>query len=208
VERPGDRHLRSPVATGAAASTKRRRSIRAAPLVVVLLATALIAAGCGSSGGAETSASGPPAEGGGGSETASTTYLRSVESACRRSVAEIAALAKGLPRVFENSANGNAAVNTGIVREGVRILSSEAARIRAAGPAPTAPPLATFVGLFDPIVELARQRYASGSEEDVDRSHELELIISGLSAEQAAAAGEAGLRPCAVDFTNALGGQR
>jgi hypothetical protein len=172
-----------------------------------LLVAALV--GCGSSGSSASSggtASSPAANATADTGEPSAAYLAQVEAACTRSVAETEALTKRLPEFFAEAPNGNAAITRGVVGEGMKILAAEASRIRAAGPEPSGAPLSTFVGLFDPIVELAHQRLASGEAEDLNRSHELELLVTALSAEQAEAGEAAGLKSCSVDFTQALGG--
>jgi hypothetical protein len=178
--------------------------------VTLLVAFGLLAAvaGCGSSSststGGITAAKANP-----GTDAANTpraAYVTKIRAACRRAVAETGALTARLPKFFAEAPNGNVAITEGIVRQGVRIIEAEARRIRAAGPEPEATPLAVFVGLFDPIIELGHQRLTSGEAEEVERSHQLELLVTSLSDEQAEAAAAAGLKPCSVDFTQALGG--
>lgn len=198
------RRVRRPVATGVRCNHQERRPHWVALLVAFVLLTGALA-GCGSSTSALTGGS-AVATGGDVTSIPSDAYLGKVRAACRRAVAETGELAARLPKFFAEAPNGTAAITEGVVRQGVRIIEAEARRVRAAGPEPTSAPLAVFVGLFDPIVELGRQRLASGEAEDATLSHRLEVLVTALSAEQAEAAGAAGLKPCSTDFTQALGG--
>lgn len=94
------------------------------------------------------------------------------------------------------------------MRPGAEILSREADSLRNIEPQPTSRSLEVFLGLFDPILELARQRLQAGTSGDPEQARRLELMIASLEDEQSAAARQLGLDACSVEFTNALGGAR
>ena len=77
--------------------------------------------------------------------------------------------------------------------------------MRKLGPPPPSRSLEIYLGLFDPIIELARQRQYVGATEP-ERAQKLDLMIAALTDEQAAAAHQADLPACGVKFTRALGG--
>lgn len=132
--------------------------------------------------------------------------MKRAEAVCKLSVRETEALRENLPRVFSNSSSPQEAITNGIVLAGLKIISSESARLRNLDPRPSSPALETFLGLFEPIVELGRQRLQVGREGNAGRAHDLELMIVSLGDEQSAAARRFGLRTCSIDFFSALGG--
>jgi len=129
-------------------------------------------------------------------------FSRKAEGICRRSLAATRALGRRLPQILDGSSFAQEAVTSGLVKPGVAILSTEAARLRALG-TPEADALQTYVGLFEPIVELGRQRLDAEAGE-IDRMHSLEQLIAGLEDEQSAIARRSGLKACAVSFNRAL----
>lgn len=129
-------------------------------------------------------------------------FSRKAEGVCRRSLAATRALGRRLPQILDGSSFAQEAVTSGLVRPGVAILSTEAARLRALG-TPESGALQTYVGLFEPIVELGRQRLDVGAGE-IGRMHSLEQLIAGLEDEQSAIARRSGLKACAVSFNRAL----
>jgi hypothetical protein len=95
-------------------------------------------------------------------------------------------------------------VTDSLVKPGTEIIARQAARLRALRPRPESVALETYLGMFDPIVALAYQRLQAGNAHDPAQSHELEILIAGLAAEQSAAARSFGLRECSIGFTEAL----
>lgn len=133
---------------------------------------------------------------------ASGAFARQAESVCRRSLTATRALGRRLPQILSDSSFPQEAVTSGLVKPGVAILSNEAARLRALG-TPESEALQTYVGLFEPIVELGLQRLDVGTGE-IDRVHSLEGLIAGLEDEQSAIARRSGLKACAISFNRAL----
>lgn len=130
--------------------------------------------------------------------------MQRAEAICRRSVARTRALGRGLSKAVANAPSPAQGITTALVGPGIAILSREAAELRRLGTPPDSPALATYLGLFDPILELARQRFQAGSRGDIGQARRLELMIADLSAEQSAAAKEFGLRACSIEFSAAL----
>lgn len=163
---------------------------------------------CSCGGGTSSDTSRSPAESGkqgtgkAADTVASDTFARQAEGVCRRSLAATRALGRKLPQILSGSSFPQEAVTSGLVRPGVAILSDEAGRLRALG-TPESQALQTYVGLFEPIVELGLQRLDVGVGE-IERVHSLERLIAGLENEQSAIARRSGLKACAVSFNRAL----
>lgn len=162
-----------------------------------------------SCGGAGGDSSAPTVKTGGQSADRSSlavaddTFTQQAEDVCRRSLEETHALGRKLPRILADSSFPQEAITSGLVKPGVEILSGEATRLRDLG-TPESRALQTYVGLFEPIVELGRQRLGVGVGE-VERAHSLERLIAGLESEQSVLARRSGLKACGVSFNRALG---
>jgi hypothetical protein len=133
-------------------------------------------------------------------------YVERAEAICSRSLRETRTLSRDLPEVIAGSASPQEGITNGLVRPGIGILSREAAELRDIEPVPSSRALKLYLGLFDPIVELSRQRLQVGTAGEPERARNLELMIAELGSEQSVAARRFGLRACAVPFTRALGG--
>ena len=133
-------------------------------------------------------------------------YIAKAEAICRRGLRKTHALGRNLPEVLSSSASPQEGITNGLVRPGTEILSREAAGLRNIRPAPNSRALEIYLGLFEPIVELAHQRLEAGTAGELERAHNLELMIASLGDEQSAAAHQFGLHACSVKFTRALGG--
>ena len=217
----GDRGLRGAVGSGndfrrggRDPSTGRapapHLSTRRAPLRLVALLVAILAGTfLWSCGGAGSDSSAPTVKTGGQSaDRPSPTvtddiFTQQAEDVCRRSLGEARALGRKLPRILASSSFPQEAITSGLVKPGVEILSGEASRLRGIG-IPESRALQIFVGLFEPIVELGRQRLDVGVRE-VERAHSLERLIAGLESEQSAIARRSGLKACGISFNRALG---
>jgi hypothetical protein len=169
------------------------------------MAGAIVLAGCGSSSTETTAAPSIPAGRGMASSPERAAYVQDAEAICRRSVARTRALGSRLPQIVSSAPSPQQGITNGLVGPGIAILSQEAASLRNLDPAPASPALATYLGLFDPILALARQRLQAGRAGDPEGAHRLELLIAGLSEEQSAAARRFGLRTCSIEFNTALG---
>ncbi|HEV7615373.1 MAG TPA: hypothetical protein VGO36_04000 [Solirubrobacterales bacterium] len=106
---------------------------------------------------------------------------------------------------MSTAASPQQGITGGVVGPGIAILSAEAAGLRKLGPPPASPAFEIYLGLFDPIIELARQRFQAGTT-DPEQARRLELMVASLNAEQSAAAKRFGLRACGIEFNAALGG--
>jgi hypothetical protein len=161
--------------------------------------------GCGGSDetaqtAARTSANPPP------SSRAQRVFVARAESICRKALVEIHGLSGGLPQAIRQSGNPSDPIVGALVEPGIEILTSESNQLRALRLIPDSPALETYLGLFDPIVELAHQRAEIDITVDSNHVRSLELLITELGQEQTQAARELGLKKCAIDFTQALGG--
>jgi hypothetical protein len=171
---------------------------------LIVLATAATLAGCGDGGDVTATAPAPARSAAPGLDK--PTYARRAEAICERGVAKIQALGRRLPEIVSAAASPQEGINSGLVGPGIAILSAEAAGLRNLGTPPPSAALETYLGLFDPIIELARQRFQAGSAGDSGRARRLELMVADLNGEQSAAARQFGLRACGVEFNAALGG--
>jgi hypothetical protein len=179
-----------------------------AALLLALCATALFT-GCGSSGESapETAVrSVDTAPDRSASAVDKGRYVARAEAICRRALRETRALGRNLSGVLSNAPSPQQGITSGLVRPGTEILSREAAELRDLRPQPDSRLLEIYLGLFDPIVELGRQRLLAGTADEPDRAHDLELMIASLGNEQSVAAHRFGLQACGVPFTRALGG--
>lgn len=133
-------------------------------------------------------------------------YVERAEAICRKALGETHALGHELSKVLSNADSPQKGITNGLVRPGTEILSHEAAELRSLKPTPNSRALETYLGLFEPIVELARQRLEAGDAEELEQARTLELMIATLEDEQSAAARQFGFHACGVGFTRALGG--
>jgi hypothetical protein len=173
-------------------------------LALLLVSVAFLLTGCGSSD-SPTAKQSPAGFGEDFPvELAGELAARS-ETICMDARREIKGVARGLPQRI-SGASGPDAIGEALVAPGIRILKRESSRL-AKLEAPSNPPrFETFIGLFDPIIELSEQRLEAGQAGDLSHAHSLELVIAGLTEEQAAIARGMKLKACGVDFTEALGG--
>lgn len=165
--------------------------------------------GCGGSGNTASSGSTAGPDGASASPGAAKIdrgrYIDRAEAICRRSVREARAVGDALSQAVAGAASPQVGITTNLIRPAVEILDRESARLRSLGPAPPSQTLAVYLGLFDPIVELARQRLRAGLANEVEWAHRLELLIAGLADEQSQAAEQYGLGACSVKFAQAAG---
>jgi hypothetical protein len=181
---------------------------RLATLLIALTA-AMAVGGCGSNGGSDTAATSTastPVPHGAAPGLDKDVYVRRAEAICRRSVAKTQALGRRIPEIVSSAPSPQQGITNGLVGPGITILSDQAAELRSLGPPPASPELATYLGMFDPIIELAQQRLQAGRAGDSSQAHRLELMVAALGGEQSTFARAYGLRACSVDFNTALGG--
>lgn len=115
-------------------------------------------------------------------------------------------LGRRLSEVVSNSATPEAAITNGVVKPGIEILEREASSLRNLGQPPRSRTWAILVGLYDPIVELARQRLQATAAGEPERARSFEQMIARLEDERSAAARQLGLDSCGEQFSRALGG--
>jgi hypothetical protein len=184
--------------------THRALLAAAAALLLVLAVTA-----CG--GGSSSSSSSAPVttapSSGGAKEPAeetSTAYVKPAEATChqllreaqrigRKFIAEYAASENASPEQFEMS---------GLIRPGVHSLERISTKFRALSERYPNPNFALYVGLYEPLLQLAHLRLAAGEDEAEGKS--LEGQMEAVGAEQRLAAKQAGLKACQIDFLHAL----
>jgi len=136
-------------------------------------------------------------------------FIAAAEPICRQGNAATHALGEKLSQAVAGSGSLQETVLTGLVQPGIKILSRQAGELRNL-PAPrSSEDLQTYLGLYDPIIELSYQLEAALQDaEDPHRSREIELLISELGNLQGAAARRFGMHACSIDFTGALGGAK
>jgi hypothetical protein len=177
-------------------------------LLAALIAAAAIG-GCGKSAG---TGSEPQAQGAHRStaqaETAAerATYTSHAERICQGSVREARGLRVSLPNAISHSFSAEEGITKGLVEPGIEILSRESRQLRGLEPRPASASLERFLGLFEPIVTLSQQRLKAGEDHNLQRGHQLELLIAGLSHEQTDIAKRLGFKRCGIGFFEALGG--
>jgi hypothetical protein len=202
----GARHLCE--AVGPSSHTLQKVKLQSG--LLALLATAAALGGCGGSGTTSTSsaATDSTALSSGRPESAAERagYVKRAEAICARSVREARTLRRSLPTVISHSSSAEEGITNGFVKPGIGILSRESARLRMLKPKPTSGALGSYLGLFEPILALARQRLQTGKIMDAERGHALELLIDGLASEQSTLAKRLGLKACSVGFVEALEG--
>jgi hypothetical protein len=172
----------------------------------LLLLAVFLSTGCGSSDSSTTQEE-PVVNGGEASARLDRQLAAQVEGVCENTQREIDVIARRLASEISNP-SGPDAIGEALVAPGIRILKQEASQLKGAQKAADSPQFETYVGLFEPIIELAELRLEAGKAREPERSHSLELLIAGLTEEQVTIARQLGLDACGVGFTEALGGQR
>lgn len=182
---------------------------RGRSLLLSVLAVAVILAGCDSSGSGDTETAtetrtSRSGEAHSGVEPA--RYARRAERVCARAVRETHRVGRRLSEVVSSSATPEAAITNGVVKPGIEILEREGSSLRNLGQPPDPRTWEVLVGLYDPIVELARQRLQATAAGEPERARNVEQMIGRLEDERSAAARQLGLDSCSVQFSRALGG--
>ena len=131
-------------------------------------------------------------------------YKEAAEAICRQTTAEIRALAARLVSQPPAASDSPSQINESVVRPGSHILAQEGSRLRALAPRPESADLDTFIGLYDPVVILARQSLRTA---DPDAARRLQGLAQGLEQVQGRAARRIGLRSCSVGFLDTLVGR-
>ncbi len=204
----GARHLRE--AVDPSSHTLQKGKLPSGLLVLLVTAAAL--GGCGGSSGTSTRSTTTESTAANFGRPESATeragYVKRAEAVCARSVWEARALRRSLPIVISRSPSAEQGITNGLVRPGIEILNRQSAHLRTIEPRPTSGALESYLGLFEPILVLARQRLQTGEAKNPERGHALELLIDGLASEQSTFAKRFGLKACSVGFVEALGGTK
>jgi hypothetical protein len=153
-----------------------------------------------------------PACGGGSSQSSSVTdtgrtgYRPAVNGICRDLLRETRKIGRHFIQSVQAGGQEDllAAETQELVRPGLRVLERTSRRLRAVQARVQNPALGVYVGLFEPIVQLARLRLRAGRAGDLAESKNLERQMEELGAEQRTAARLAGVRVCQVDLLHAL----
>jgi hypothetical protein len=185
------------------------RSTRAALLATaaaVLLVLLLSACGGSSSSTSVSTVATAPSSGGakepeGG---ASMAYVKPAEATCERLLAEARQIGRSfVHKVIEvNATNPEEFEMSKLIRPGVRSLERIAARFRAIEKRHPNPNFDVYVGLYEPLLQLAHLRLAAG--DDQAEGKNLERQMESVGAEQRLAARQSGLKACRIDFLHAL----
>ena len=174
-------------------------------MAAVTAAALVVLAGCGGGGGPTQSGAG--AATGTKANAPELTYIRRADRICERAVKQTQALGRRFNATPPPTTDPVALTTEGLVRPGVKILEREAAALRELRPRPDNAELEDFIGLFDPIVVLSRQRVALSDSSKLGEARRLELLVNDLQDEQRIDARRFGLRICGTSFVDALAGR-
>lgn len=181
-------------------NTARARALRrGGPLVAlaaVVLALVFALAGCGggddSGSGATTTATNPT----------SPAVVTKADAICRQIAVELRAI--GHRAAHSEAANGLELTTEHMIRPTIPVLARAGRKLEALKGAAGNPSYDLFVDLFDPALVLAEKRLAAGQRDDPATAEGLEQQLTNLGETQRAAARDAGLHDCAVDFQHIL----
>jgi hypothetical protein len=129
------------------------------------------------------------------------------ERVCGRAVDATRNLSRHLAQALAGNRRPDA-VGSQLVAPGIRILNRESSQLEPIQAASSSVEFDAYVGLFQPIIELAEQRLEAGLNGEPERGQALERLIAGLTDEQVAIAKRLKLAACGIGFTEALGGRR
>jgi hypothetical protein len=129
-------------------------------------------------------------------------YAAKANAICGQAVRQTARLGVAFRAHGLRAGESPLAVTThDLIAPGLKIRERTAEGLRALGPpAEGVQAAAVFVGLFDPIEVLIRQRLQAGLEGNLDAATKTENLIQRLGLEQIAAAREAGMPRCATNL--------
>jgi hypothetical protein len=178
---------------------------RLATCLTLVIATAALG-GCGGSGSdSSATVAGPKPATAAGSEPPSPAVARKAEAICATATSKAHRLRATISDEIAKASSAEAGLTAAIVAPAIEILEAESRGLAALRPRPDSAAFTTFVGLFEPVIDLAYQRRASGEANEIETSRELELLVSSLTEEQVKLARSLGLPACETDFFEALG---
>jgi hypothetical protein len=154
--------------------------------VVALLALS----GCGGDG---DSASSPPP---------SNRVVTKANAICRDALAEAKHL--GSTGIKSPPDSDLDLVTRIFVKPGIPILERQARRLRRLEPKADSPEFSAYVDLYDPAIELSRQRLRAARKGNIKQTQNIQKYMEQLGPDSLLAARRAGLTDCGVDFQRAL----
>jgi hypothetical protein len=165
------------------------KSLSLIGLAAVVVLAALALAGCGDDdGGAETTAQ------------ADSEYIERGNAICRQGRREAQRLGRaGLER-FQGTEQDLDLITEAFVKPGIPLLESQGAKMRKLADEADDPALTGYAELYDPAIELTRQRVAAARKGDVEKAQQLTQYTEELGVDARLAAREAGLDDCDLDF--------
>lgn len=180
--------------------------MRAASLATIAVAAIVLLApaGCGGDGNEEAGDAQAQQE-----QRASAAVLARANANCRRFLRDAQVVAA---EAF-SSGEGNLIelATEHVVKPSIPLLERVAQRQQALARSAGDPRLSLYADLFDPIIVLAEERLRSGQAAiregggpEIQRSREIEDLMTELGADQRQAARDAGLPACTADFRKAL----
>lgn len=165
-------------------------------IALLVLALSVAVAGCGGDGGSSSSSS----------TTATTPTAPAVaakaDAICRQIAVELRAI--GHRAAHSEAASGLELTTEHMIRPTIPVLARAGRRLEALKAAAGNPSYNLFVDLFDPALVLAEKRLVAGQRDDPATAEGLEQQLTNLGETQRAAARDAGLHDCAVDFQHIL----
>jgi hypothetical protein len=173
--------------------------------VAALVLTVLALGGCGG-GGEETTAAATTQQEATTTAPRPRAYVAAANGVCRQMLRETRRLGRDFIAEVAASPEHDllGSMTEGLISPGVTVLSRIAARLRAVEAKYPDPALSVYVGLYEPLLQLARLRLSAGEAEDFGEAKNLETQMEQIGTEQRLAARRAGLRDCGVDFLHAL----
>jgi 4-amino-4-deoxy-L-arabinose transferase-like glycosyltransferase len=191
--------------------TAARRQAAAGPGAAVALVGALAAIAIGGCGDGDDGpdevpqgATSAPAERSSSDAPTKARYITRADAICREALRET----RRVGRRFD--AGGGISGATGdpqlyftetVVIPGLEIRERQAERIRRLEPpAETSEDLDVFLGLFDTLEELSRQRIRASRKGDVEEMSRIDELLNDRAAEQIQVARRFGFEDCAADF--------
>jgi len=162
-----------------------------APLVLAALAAPLVLAGCGDGGDSESPA---PSE---------SAHIDRANAICRDGLKQARRLGRTALQRLDTGADLDV-VTEAFVKPGIPLLERQAERLRRVEAEADDPRLTAYVELYDPVIELSRQRVEAARAGDGTRASELTEYAEQLGADGQLAAREAGLVDCDLDFQRAV----
>ena len=179
--------------------------MRRKALALTAVALTLALAGCG--GGDDEATTTAPTGQQKGTQTQqdppSAAYVKRAEAVCVEMVAEAKRLGLAFRRRDEFPSDP-LQTTTSLIAPAIPVLATSARRLRALEGASGNPDFEAYVGVYDPILALLRQRVEAGEAGDRERAQDLESQLLDMVALQRRLARTAGLGQCDVDFIEAF----